>query len=1252
MSDEEDSNNKSIIKIEEKQPVPLELAKDSDVVVISIDSQSDESCDEDTTRTSETIESKTDEQTEMSETKVEKVTGEGADEETEIKTDPIALKENDESAEIQHLSVVIDGKSTNDKLDSTSVDTVQASKIEVLSVSQNVSNKGRRRPQKADAKNMTEVTIIDENEGNTIEVVLGAKDTSEKKPENVIEVVQTHRTSQIPAPKAAPRTRELSNLHDVNPEQIEEIKDTSKSETKSIKKKVKPEKRTLKKTRSARKKSMDKKKAERTKYVPKRHLQVDIVSISDDEERNAKYENVDSASDFSDPELENISSSSEKFVSDINEHLENVSSDSEIDNNDDDLENISSDEMESNLMMVDEVGEVDDFADFDFNDDANVVDQVGDSDEEMEVKLNHGNRTMQKMELEIISDTEDGDFNKDDDDKKDEQDITEKTKEGEKSIDIPKEDQVDLKPSSENVETMPTNSKLTGEEEQSKEIEIEAKIHETGNETKSTVEATKAGDNLSDKNDEVVEEIQKDSETQLKENKDTTSQHEILSESQKVEIDDTSDEISKTDISSLDDSLQEEDIPAKTTRGRKRGRGRGRGGSRRGARRGRSGAKKQNEVEENINTEQIEAEESQEAMDVSSNIQNMEELIDNKDQNETDEKTDEADPNTSKRTPRRGRSAAKTLTESKEDEKKTELSIPTNAPEIMIDNTVISQTENQEKHLEVMIDLSEESGPEKQADNIEEEEVSKVEEVLNVEQIREETTTSTILTENDTKSPNMDKSSVTLQTETLASEKVNVKTMETEMNLSENTSGIESAQKEIDMCDKKTIEPEIIDLDSDNETENENNILVDSLHTDEIDSISGTTGKAQGIETPEQENKPELLLLENQKTSEIVDTVHVANAKKDQLISGFEVLQEDENDQNTIIVSANEEQTSSEIAMETSTESNIDDSDIISLEMEELVPLESLSESIEESSNEVDNSKSLDLDNEEVQENVNIQLEVKKIEIEKTFDINQPDKNIADGQMVLLSDNSDVTSENNQSKTPVCLELNIDNLETFNLNKKSELSVSIDSFESNKNSSVSDLVHLELGNIDHLPILQEDHTRDSDNGSSTSEIKIDVVLEAIDSLCRFESPEKAIDSMQKKCDETKTKQDDTEIITEEKEVKDDIGSSSHVNVERDDQSNSQEIVEKGDIGKEVEKDDLGKDVDMKDSSESIEISLTVHTSESSLNQDLAAMSTLDGNETDNEEIHDLEHEDAASVGSGISMDMGSDFEVLDECESD
>ncbi|VDI31332.1 Hypothetical predicted protein [Mytilus galloprovincialis] len=73
---------------------------------------------------------------------------------------------------------------------------------------------------------------------------------------------------------------------------------------------------------------------------------------------------------------------------------------------------------------------------------------------------------------------------------------------------------------------------------------------------------------------------------------------------------------------------------------------------------------------------------------------------------------------------------------------------------------------------------------------------------------------------------------------------------------------------------------------------------------------------------------------------------------------------------------------------------------------------------------------------------------------------------------------------------------------------------------------------------------------------------------------------------------------------------------------------------------------------MKDSSESIEISLTVHTSESSLNQDLAAMSTLDGNETDNEEIHDLEHEDAASVGSGISMDMGSDFEVLDECESD
>jgi hypothetical protein len=49
-----------------------------------------------------------------------------------------------------------------------------------------------------------------------------------------------------------------------------------------------------------------------SKYVPKKHLQVDIVSISDDE-----YENVDSASDFSEDEqeLENISSSSEKFGS-------------------------------------------------------------------------------------------------------------------------------------------------------------------------------------------------------------------------------------------------------------------------------------------------------------------------------------------------------------------------------------------------------------------------------------------------------------------------------------------------------------------------------------------------------------------------------------------------------------------------------------------------------------------------------------------------------------------------------------------------------------------------------------------------------------------------------------------------------------------------------------------------------------------------------------------------------------------------
>ncbi|CAG2228642.1 unnamed protein product [Mytilus edulis] len=223
----------------------------------------------------------------------------------------------------------------------------------------------------------------------------------------------------------------------------------------------------------------------------------------------------------------------------------------------------------------------------------------------------------------------------------------------------------------------------------------------------------------------------------------------------------------------------------------------------------------------------------------------------------------------------------------------------------------------------------------------------------------------------------MEQSGVTLQTESLACEKVNVETMETEMNLSaDNTSGIESAQKEIISCDEKTIEPEIIDLDSDNETENENNILSESVHTDEIDSISGTMDRTQGKENSEQETKPALLLLEHQKTSEIVDTVHVANAKKDQLISGFEVLQDDENDQNAIIVSANEEQISTEIAMETSTESNISDSDIIPLEMDELVPLESLSESIEESTNEVDNTKSLDT--EEVQENVSIQLEVKK----------------------------------------------------------------------------------------------------------------------------------------------------------------------------------------------------------------------------------------------------------------------------------
>jgi hypothetical protein len=62
---------------------------------------------------------------------------------------------------------------------------------------------------------------------------------------------------------------------------------------------------------------------------------------------------------------------------------------SEIDDNDTnaELENISSDEMEGNIMTVDEVGEVDEFEDFDFHDEANVLDQVGDSDDDIIVNF-------------------------------------------------------------------------------------------------------------------------------------------------------------------------------------------------------------------------------------------------------------------------------------------------------------------------------------------------------------------------------------------------------------------------------------------------------------------------------------------------------------------------------------------------------------------------------------------------------------------------------------------------------------------------------------------------------------------------------------------------------------------------------------------------------------------------------------------------------------------------------------------------
>ena len=1012
-----------------------------------------------------------------------------------------------------------------------------SSKIEVLPMTQNATKKGRRRSQRGAAKNVTEVAIVDEKEGNPIEVVGVTKEKpmTKTKTENTIQVIQTRRSSsriqQTQSQKTSPtttRTRELSNLHDII--NVDDEVETNQSENLSPKKKKYIDGSSPTKKRTTRKSSTGNKIKSKTqsKYVPKKHLQVDIVSISDDE-----YENVDSASDFSEDEqeLENISSSSEKFETNISEHLENVSSDSEIEDNDTnaELENISSDEMEGNIMTVDEVGEVDEFEDFDFHDEANVLDQVGDSDDDMEVHSNEKEQGLEKMELENISDAEDGDFNK-----KDEEDKIDGNSHHKGLEKTSTPDAIDTSTGKESTDDFSKEEKLIEGDEKdliSKETEKDKDIsedmvtvvdeRETKIEVKFFEEKTLGIENIEQENLSLINNEQDtNTETIVEEEMEQTTSTQSTVETEemrnKISIEDrkksttfTEDEItvnlnidqtvqenlgdlsvetpldnvSKSDISSLDDSFQqEEDINVKSTRGRRRGRGRGRGTTRNTPRRGRSSTKIQPECEVEevpVCTEEKEKEVAIEIQEVLSTEET------DAQETKSEEKVEVVELETKMKSPKRGRLSKK---------KQNEMEVVQESASDEIGEVLA----NKSQELEITAEVLE-----------------------------------TKLQENKTHIVVEDTQDVNVEQETHKENDIhnNTEGEGTTGNILSLESGICSEVQETQNNAKdyevlhSEEKPEVINLDSEDEiidTKDHRNQDISEISDKNLEE---TMEINENVDRNSSDIKEIIEAIPEQHSIEIENKT--INTDDEHQI----LIQDDNDDEKDVKIS------SGELPLDIAEYNSDDETDVLPLDMDEFINLDSsaeLTEIVDESKKEVVNSEEQGK-NSSQKETLIVVNQNRTIEQDINIEIDSLHTDNGGSDVISISDNeteSKTDAQESQSEKPVCLELNKNSLETFNLSMKPEISVSYEpSIDSNKNGNASDIFNLDFDNKERLQIFQDDGNSNFDNASSSSEIKIDVVLEAIDSLSRVDTLGNNVSTSDAKVeDEPQAMEDDREEI--------------------------------------------------------------------------------------------------------------------------
>jgi hypothetical protein len=1288
LSDEENEKTKEDEAMEDVEKIPLPM--NTDLVVISLDSHSEESSDENShvEKDEESNENANnvdqlsneidDENVDKEKCPVEKekdkpdlkmddklATSVSNDKKTETveenlvtnqmeeknveeiatTNDDVVTKDEDISATNEETTATnVEITATKEEIATTNVASIQeaaetidanvtsttegvSSKIEVLPMTQNATKKGRRRSQRSAAKNVTEVAIVDENEGNPIEVVGVTKEkpVTETKTENTIQVIQTRRSSlriqQTQSQKTSPttiRTRELSNLHDII--NVDDEVETNQSENVSPKKKKNVDGSSPTKKRTTRKSSTGNKIKSKTqsKYIPKKHLQVDIVSISDDE-----YENVDSASDFSEDEqeLENISSSSEKFETNISEHLENVSSDSsEIEDNDTnaELENISSDEMEGNIMTVDEVGEVDEFEDFDFHDEANVLDQVGDSDDDMEVHSNEKEQGLEKMELENISDAEDGDFKKDEEDKIDGNslhkgleksstpDAIDKSTGKESTDDISKEEKIiegdekDLisketekdKDISEDMvtpvdereakikvklfveKTLGTEnieqenlSLINNEQDTNTETIVEEKMEQTTS-TQSTVETEEIRNKISIEDGEKSKTVTEDEitvnvnidqtvqenfgdlsvETPL-DNIDQTVQENLGDSSVETPLDnidqtvqenlgDSSvetplDNVSKSDISSLDDSFQqEEDINVKSTTRRRRGRGRGRGTTRK-TRRGRSSTKMQPECE--IDEVPVCTEEKEEEMAIE-----IQEVLSTEDtdaqKTKSEENVEVVEVETKMKSPKRGRPSKK---------KQNEMEVLQESTSEEIGEVLA----NKSQELEITAEVLETKLQENEINII-------VEDTQNVN-VEQETQKENEI-QNNTEGEGTTGNILSLESG-ICSE-----VQETQNN-AKNYEVLHNEEK-----------PEVINLDSDDEViDTEENKNQESMEINEnVDKNSSDIKEIIGA-IPEQPS----IEIEN-KTMKTDDEHQI-------------LIQDDNDDEKDVKIS------SGELSLDIAEYNSDDETDVLPLDMDEFINLDNSTELTEI----IDGNKKEVVNSEEQGKNSS-QKETLIVENQNRKDINiEIDSLHTDngrGDVISISDNeseSNTDAQESQFEKPVCLELNMDSLETFNLSMKPEISVSNEpSIDSNKNSNASDLFNLDFDNKERLQLFQDDANSNSDNTSSSSEIKIDVVLEAIDSLSR-------IDTLGNNVSTSGTNVEDEPQAMEDEEIP----------------------IDTGDIIEDVS-ERIGKDVNSKDNEDAEFITIQKTDDSSQDEEDMVVVSSAleEGEETENPDFKNID----------------------------